>query len=171
MTYKTQKGSSFIIALMLLVVASLLGITAMQSSIVQERMHGNLRDHQLAFEAAEAAIRDAEEYLKGIGDTSSFIGMSGLYGINIQPPDMSSTWDDNNSRVYSKAIPGVKTKPKYRIIIDSVFCGAKESLNISSYGQMKNIPDTTSFKIIARGTGGSDNSVVYLDEYYNRKVM
>lgn len=170
MTYKTQKGSSLIIALMLLVVASLLGVSAMQSSIVQERMHGNLRDHQLAFEAAEAVILDAEEFLEGVNNASIFSGTNGLYGIYNEPPDISSEWNDSNSRVYSEDIPYVKTNPRYRIIVDSKFNDVKKSLNISSYGQMNNLPAITSFMIIARGTGGSDNSVVYLGEHYNRRV-
>ncbi len=39
---------------------AMLALGAMNSSIVQERMVGNARDRQVALQAAEAAIRDAE---------------------------------------------------------------------------------------------------------------
>ncbi len=55
-----QQGASLVIALMFLIVLTILGLVAVRSSTVQERMAGNDRDRAIAFEAAEAALRDAE---------------------------------------------------------------------------------------------------------------
>jgi type IV pilus assembly protein PilX len=61
--YKTQQGAALIVSLLVLVVLSLLSISAMNSAAMQERMSGHLRDGQLAFESADAALRDSELWL------------------------------------------------------------------------------------------------------------
>ncbi len=59
-----QKGVVLIVALMFILVMSIVGVTAMQSTIMQERMAGNARDRNLAFQAAEAALRAGEDALR-----------------------------------------------------------------------------------------------------------
>jgi len=53
-------GFSLITILLMMVALAMLALGSMNSSIVQERMVGNARDRQVALQAAEAAIRDAE---------------------------------------------------------------------------------------------------------------
>jgi type IV pilus assembly protein PilX len=48
-----------IVSLVILVVMTIVGVTAMRGTALEERMAGNLRDGTLAFEAAEAALRAA----------------------------------------------------------------------------------------------------------------
>lgn len=55
-----ETGAALIIGLVLLLVMTLLGITSMQSTTVQERMAGNLRQQDLAFQASEAALREGQ---------------------------------------------------------------------------------------------------------------
>lgn len=55
-----QGGAALLTGLIFLIILTLLGITAMQTSIMEERMSGNTRDRNIAFQAAEAALRDAE---------------------------------------------------------------------------------------------------------------
>ncbi len=57
---KIQRGFSLIVSLMMLIVIIILGISASQMSINEERGARNDRDHQIAFQAAEAALKDAE---------------------------------------------------------------------------------------------------------------
>ena len=49
-----QSGSALIISLMILIVMTLIGITGMGTSGLEEKMAGNDRDAALAFQAAEA---------------------------------------------------------------------------------------------------------------------
>jgi type IV pilus assembly protein PilX len=56
---KRQQGAVLIVSLMFLVILTMLGLTAMTSTTFEERMAGNSRDAALAFQAAEAAMRDA----------------------------------------------------------------------------------------------------------------
>lgn len=57
---REQQGAVLISGLGLLLVISLLGMTAMSTATMEEYMARNLRDHNLAFEAAEAALRAGE---------------------------------------------------------------------------------------------------------------
>lgn len=56
-----QSGAALIVVLVMLVVLTLLGINGAQQSVMQERMVGNFRDQQIAFEVSEATLRKAED--------------------------------------------------------------------------------------------------------------
>lgn len=56
----TQRGFSLIVALMMLIVIIILGVSAAQMAVNEERGARNDRDRQVAFQAAEAALKDAE---------------------------------------------------------------------------------------------------------------
>ena len=60
-----QNGAALVTGLIFLVILTLLGVTAMQTSIMEERMAGNARDRNIAFQAAEAALRNAEADIFG----------------------------------------------------------------------------------------------------------
>ena len=59
----TQRGMTLIIALIFLLILTMLGVTAMQSTVVEERIAGNTRDKDTAFQSAEAGLRAGEAYL------------------------------------------------------------------------------------------------------------
>lgn len=58
-----QRGMSLLFSLLILLVMSVSGVAAIQVAGLQERSAGNYRDRTLAFNAAESALRDAENYL------------------------------------------------------------------------------------------------------------
>lgn len=60
---RVQQGAALIIALMILAVITVLGTAAWQMGTQEERMVGHQRDRNIAFEAAEAALRDGERDL------------------------------------------------------------------------------------------------------------
>ncbi|MDR6537619.1 PilX N-terminal domain-containing pilus assembly protein [Variovorax soli] len=80
-----EKGVSLIVVLLILVVVSILGVGSAQIALQGEHGARNDRDMQLAWQAAEAALQDAEFDIHGPGtgnrsalfgglqDTSSFI--------------------------------------------------------------------------------------------------
>jgi type IV pilus assembly protein PilX len=55
-----QRGAILIVSLLLLLVMTVLALTASQTTRLQERMAGNARDSDQAFQAAEAGLRAAE---------------------------------------------------------------------------------------------------------------
>jgi type IV pilus assembly protein PilX len=62
-----ERGTVLIVTLMFLIVLTLLGLSTMRGTTLEERMAGNSRDYNTALQAAEAALRDAEADLKGTG--------------------------------------------------------------------------------------------------------
>jgi type IV pilus assembly protein PilX len=61
-----QQGAVLVIALLFLTILTILGVTAMTATTYEERLAGNARDAGAAFQAAEAALRDARRDLNGI---------------------------------------------------------------------------------------------------------
>lgn len=57
---RRQEGAALVVVILLLVVVTLLGLAAMRSTLLQERMAGSLMARGNAFQAAEAALREAE---------------------------------------------------------------------------------------------------------------
>lgn len=58
-----QRGAILVTSLLLLLTLTIIGVSVMQITRMQERAAGNTRDLNLAFQGAEAAVRDAENLL------------------------------------------------------------------------------------------------------------
>lgn len=56
-----QSGVALVVALVLLVVATLIGLAGIRGTNLQERMTSNMYDRSLAFQRAESALRAAEQ--------------------------------------------------------------------------------------------------------------
>jgi Tfp pilus assembly protein PilX len=55
-----HRGMALILALIFLLVLTMLGVAAMQSTVLQERMAGNYAERNQAFQMAELAVRTVE---------------------------------------------------------------------------------------------------------------
>ena len=60
MRYRAERGASLIMVMLILIIVSLLGVGGAQIAIMSERGARNDRDQQMAWQAAEAALNDAE---------------------------------------------------------------------------------------------------------------
>lgn len=58
-----QGGAVLVVSMLLLLVLTILALGASQSTRMEERMAGNARDVDLAFQSAEAGLRAAEKYI------------------------------------------------------------------------------------------------------------
>ncbi|MGH8118782.1 MAG: pilus assembly PilX family protein [Rhodanobacteraceae bacterium] len=56
----TQRGAALLVALILLVVITLVGLAAIGTTILQNKAASNQYDRQIAFQGAEAALRQAQ---------------------------------------------------------------------------------------------------------------
>ncbi len=78
-----QKGSVLIISLVLLLVLTILGISSIDNTTMEEKMAGNLYQRNLGFQSAEAALRVGEEDLLSLNKdekiTPSNDGSSGIW--------------------------------------------------------------------------------------------
>lgn len=56
----SQRGVALVVVMILLLVMTLLGLAALRSTLMEERMSANMVDRSLSFQAAEAALREGE---------------------------------------------------------------------------------------------------------------
>ncbi|PIE83390.1 MAG: hypothetical protein CSA09_00480 [Candidatus Contendobacter odensis] len=75
-----QRGAALIVGLILMTVITLVGVTAMQGTTLQEKMAGNLRDSNLSFQASEAALRNCEQLLQ-----NNYLQQVNRYDANLPP--------------------------------------------------------------------------------------
>ena len=63
---RRQDGMALIVSLVILLSMTLLGLAAIQNTTLEERMAGTIRAENMAFQAAEAALRQGEAWLDGL---------------------------------------------------------------------------------------------------------
>lgn len=68
---RSQRGMSLMMVLMMLIIITVLGVGAASLSLVNERSARNDRDSEVAFQAAEAALMDAEIDISGPNTSSN----------------------------------------------------------------------------------------------------
>ena len=61
-----ERGAALIITLLILLVMTLLGITAITTSSLQEKMAGNMRDQYMAQQAGDSILREAESWIRNL---------------------------------------------------------------------------------------------------------
>lgn len=81
-----QRGATLMIVLLLLIVVLLLGVSASEIALQGEKSSRNDRDRQIAFQAAEAALLDAETDIEASPDVlrsrSNLFGAHGVAGLS-----------------------------------------------------------------------------------------
>lgn len=164
-----QSGSVLVIALIFLLLMTIIGVTAMQTTTLQERMAGNTRDRNLAFQAAEAALREGERYLGTSAVVGPFNNTNGLY----LPPgaDQPERWAsidwlvDANSRSIAVALDDVARQPRY--IIEELPAGSSDSPQNLAADQA--LTETRVYRVTAMGWGGNINTQVMLQTRFRRQ--
>lgn len=73
---RAQRGATLLVALVMLIVMTLLGLASIRGTSMQEKMGANMYDRSLAFQAVESALREAEA---SITVTTTVTNSNGLY--------------------------------------------------------------------------------------------
>jgi type IV pilus assembly protein PilX len=158
-----EHGGALIVALVLLLVMTVLGVTAMRNTTLQERMAGNLRDNNLAFQAAERALREGETFLQQ-PTVPPFTGANGLLQAEdgAGSADFWNTFDwAGNGRV-AAGITGVARDPLY--VIEELPPVAAEG-GSERFGPL---PDVAFYRVTAQAVGGTQDAVSILQSTYRR---
>lgn len=164
--YIKQTGAALITCLMLLVVMTILGVSAITSSTMEERMAGNVRNKHVSFQAAEAAIRVAEVYTEAtLSDDSVFDGTNGLYPRSNATDSDYPIWENAANWIDAGAVAGVASNPTY--IIEDFTTAPRDSdctLEVPPPpGCMLPV-----YRVTARGTGLSDNALTIIQTTYKK---
>lgn len=80
-----EQGAVLAIGLLILVVMTLIGVTAMTTTSLENKMAGNLKDWNLALQAAEGGLRDAEIDIATTGRVSQTDAVAGCAPVTSTP--------------------------------------------------------------------------------------
>ena len=166
---ESQRGAVLIISLLILVVLTVLGISAMSSTSIEERMSLNLRDREVAFQAAEATLRQAERYIEANKFSMAFSNncSDGFCDCSDETTGCAEYWSDttldvwnnaNRYRLYTVNLNGVSAAGKY--IIEHL----GKQIIPPDVAPCASCPDM--YRITARANGLTDKSVVMLQVTY-----
>lgn len=103
-----DRGSALVVALLILVLLTLMGISATTTSTIEVQMAGNEKFHEMAFYAAESGWQEALNWLDrqypGITEQVGWDASPGTFstGDKYDAPDYISLADDNNTGYYIK---------------------------------------------------------------------
>jgi type IV pilus assembly protein PilX len=158
-----QRGAALIVALVMLLAMTLLGVTAVRNTTLQERMAGNLRDSNLSFQAAERALRAGEEFLQS-PTIPPFTGANGLLTMQ-DDAGRGSFWSSYDWTTNGRPAPGVDevaSAPRY--VIEELpavpVAGGSE--------RFAPLPDAGFFRVTAQGVGGTADAITILQTTYRR---
>lgn len=167
--HKTPKesGAVLITGMIFLVVLTIIVISAMRSATLEERMSANARNRQLALQAAEAVLRDAEVNLFAAAPFDPFTPSSftstcanGFCTVlaSATPYWQSINWTTANSRSFAATtseLDDLPSQPRYIVEIVSA-----EPPGAGLCGKVL-------YRITARGMS-NDSSTVFLQTMVRR---
>lgn len=180
---RRQRGLSLITALLFMIAALILGVSVVGINAMQERMIGNSKDRELATQAAEAALRDAElDISRNLRAASSFGDECDL-GLCTPPSQRSPvsplpvhlqagfSWiDPAKVRGYGQhtgvtAFPDRVARPPVYVIEKLGGMGVPPG---ASLVDQSGAAALTAYRITARATGAREDTVVILQSIYAR---
>lgn len=175
-----EHGLALFPALVFLVILAMLGLAALGGSALQERMVGNTRDENVAFQAAEAALRDAEADIDVNLNSSSAFNAACTNGL-CTPPSTWATpvstdiaklvdWSNaGNTRQYgantgAAALPLVAAQPVY--VIELLSKLAASPTGSAGLGIGPGPKGGAVYRITALGTGARPETRVVMQSTY-----
>lgn len=169
-----QRGVVLIVGLIMVLLLTIIGLASIRGSDLQERMAGNVRDRNIAFQSAEAGLRAGEVILTG-AVLPEFNGANGLWpdlqkpGAPRTPPRLWSDADWNaNSVAAGYGLENVSAQPRY--VVERVITPINPSNEGSGIDlvSLQKLEEGEFFRITSRAQGGNPNTVVVLQSTYKR---
>lgn len=167
--FNDQRGAVLVVGLIFLVVLTIIGVTAMQVTTMEERMAANARDRSKAFQAAEAGLRDAEDYMD-VQITESAAALitksvasncaNGFCGNSTAVPSLKTySWDGSKDKLAGTSITGIAEQPRYF----TEYAGEMKCVTHCESGGWVSV-----WRMTVRAQGSNADTVVLLQETYMR---
>ncbi len=171
--WNRQKGAAIFIALIMLLVMTIIGITASQTTTLEEKMAGNLRDQTVALQAGEAVLRATETWIDNLTDepttvTSCTSGCdSTVWQKDMLDLASAATWSSTSVRINYTGLPTgygqVAAQPKS--VVEHYFF-VSDSFNT---GKQTDVSGQLFYRVTANGTGGTTSAQSLLQTTYSRR--
>ncbi len=166
-----EQGAVLVVGLIMLLLLTVIGISSIRGTDLQERMAGNARDHNLAFQASEAAVRSAESYLSG-ASISAYSGGAGYYQDltgNTSPILWSATdWNTKSVKLANNTLTGISEQPKYAIEQLEVVISPGNYGSAVDQQSVDSMAEREVYRITARGLGGTKDSEALIQTTFIR---
>lgn len=180
-----EDGVVLFVALILLVILSMIGVTAARMQTVEERMARNEDNHLTGAQAAEAALRNAEDGLLGgtwnaanfaqntaglyelTASTGSVVSISGVAGTSWQSAGAATVFlysGATNPGPLLANIPSNAQAPKY--VIENLPAVALPGQPISMVQYAAPTSPLSVFRVSAYGQGADATSVTLLQSIF-----
>lgn len=183
-TRDRQGGVVLFMSLIMLLIITVLGLSSVQTTSMQERMARNSRDANLAFQAAESAIKDAETIVEDFASLAAFddadANQNGLYyeaafdEVNnwrsIEDGGLVD-WEspDGDYLTADTSISNVAAQPKYIVEHVKTVVSDEDRLNLDNVGQDTGSGRAQIFRITVYGTGGTETAHVMIQSTYGKR--
>jgi type IV pilus assembly protein PilX len=187
---KKQKGTILFISLMILLILTIMGLSSMQGSVMQEKMTAAVRDGSVALEGAEATIHFVEQnVIEPLATTGIFNNSNCLYDVGGAPRQdpngawPEGTWTGNGTCVASSinvrgdsSVGGsdgsIAEAPRYFVELSGELETDEEvtDIMIFNYNNNAGAGALTGFKIVARSVGSSTSSQKFVAAYYGKRI-
>lgn len=169
---KRQRGAVLITSLLILLILTLIGVAALTTTTLQERMAGNARGRNIAFQAAEAALRDGEADVLN-NRPSGFDGTC-TNGLCLPSTNGTPVWESfnwANWRTYgqytgSAQLPGLTTAEQPRYIIEKLPLATPPGSMMNQPNSYGSAGGLQYYRVTARGTDAGGKSVVVVQSVY-----
>tara|TARA_R110001583_G_scaffold195493_1_gene374248 strand:+ start:1036 stop:1491 length:456 start_codon:yes stop_codon:yes gene_type:complete len=151
--------------MIVLLVLTVMGLSSIRDTSLEEKMAGNMKSRNVAFQAAESALREGEAFVGSTSTLPVFDGsVAGLYSqITEMWPMSAASWGVGSSvRSFSGTLSGVAAPPVY--IIEQMGSAAP----LASIAAARDQNTQTFYRITARAVGSTDTAVVILQTIYRR---
>lgn len=173
-----QRGVALIICLIMLVLMTLLGVSATSTALMEEKMSGNMRDLELALHAGETGLRDAEIWLTSLANepTADALATNGVYSLDSIDPtptdilnwweEVADTWwDTSNAADHTTVtLAGIGQDP-LSVVEELEFVNDTDVIGIGGQSNQ----GTSFYRISTRATGGSQQARVLLQSTWGRR--
>lgn len=176
-----QHGVALVMSMVFLMILTMIGITAMTTSSLEEKMAGNQQNKHSAFQAAEAGLRVGEALIRtwAVGAEPDFtLNTAGYY--EPAPAGSAPVWGTVDWKngcgaavicLPANSISGVKTQPRYIIEKLGDVTGSSTgggSLVAGFAAPPAASGGATMYRVTAHGTGGTDAAVAELQSVYRK---
>ncbi len=167
----SQKGVALVMSMVFLLILTLIGVAAMSTSALEERMAGNMVDKNYALQAAESALLAGELWIINQGVLPGFSPPQPNDGLHLPSTGQYPVWDETTGVwagtdvINYVGLGKVKTQPKFIIEYMGKSPTSKAKGTGSGYGAASN-PEIDVFRITARGTGGTNDAVTMVQSTF-----
>ncbi|WP_428819017.1 pilus assembly PilX family protein [Microbulbifer sp. MCCC 1A16149] len=168
----SQRGMTLIVGLIMVLLMTVVGMAAIRGSGMQELMAGNMRDRNLAFQSAEAALREGEEVLTGATIPAFDNTVTGYYAA-IDGSTSTGYWDaynwDAGSVRTDIGVKKVASQPQFVIeeVISTTTINAADGSAVD-FASSLDTEDTVFYRVTGRAEGGTADAIVILQSTYKR---